>query len=57
MVDAETARAAGVPFVAVSFGFSDRPASAFGADAVIDHFDALSGALAHLAARNAFSSR
>jgi phosphoglycolate phosphatase len=57
MVDAETARAAGVPFVAVSFGFSDRPASAFGADAVIDHFDALPGALAHLAARNALSSR
>ncbi|HEX8579011.1 MAG TPA: phosphoglycolate phosphatase [Allosphingosinicella sp.] len=57
MVDAETARAAGVPFVAVSFGFSDRPASTFGADAVIDHFDALPDALAHLAARNAFSSR
>ncbi|HEX9954598.1 MAG TPA: phosphoglycolate phosphatase [Allosphingosinicella sp.] len=57
MVDAETARAAGVPFVAVSFGFSDRPATAFGADGVIDHFDALGGALAHLAARNAFSSR
>ena len=38
MIDAETARAAGIPFVAVSFGFSDRPASEFGADAVIDDY-------------------
>lgn len=45
-IDAETARAAGLPFVAVSFGFSDRPAAALGADAVIDHFDELHGALA-----------
>jgi phosphoglycolate phosphatase len=45
MIDAETARAAGVPFVAVSFGFSDRPAGEFGADAVIDDFGALIGAL------------
>ncbi len=41
IVDADTARAAGVPFVAVSFGYSDRPAGALGADAVIDRFDAL----------------
>lgn len=41
IVDAETARAAGIPFVAVSFGFSDRPASALGADAVIDDYAAL----------------
>ena len=57
MVDADTARAAGVPFVAVSFGFTDRPAGTFGADAVIDHFDALLSALAQLPARNALSSR
>jgi phosphoglycolate phosphatase len=38
ITDADTARAAGVPFVAVSFGFSDRPAEALGADAVIDSF-------------------
>jgi phosphoglycolate phosphatase len=48
MTDADTARAAGVPFVAVSFGFSDRPVEALGADAVIDHFDELRGALARL---------
>jgi len=38
ITDADTARAAGVPFVAVSFGFSDRPAIELGADAVIDSY-------------------
>ncbi|WP_416909308.1 MAG: phosphoglycolate phosphatase [Polymorphobacter sp.] len=46
MTDVAAARAAGVPVVAVSFGFSDRPAAALGADAVIDHYDALDGVLA-----------
>ena len=41
IVDAETARAARVPFVAVSFGFSDRPVSELGADAVIDSYEEL----------------
>jgi phosphoglycolate phosphatase len=48
ITDAETARAAGVPFVAVSFGFSDRPVEALGADAVIDQFDDLAEALRRL---------
>jgi phosphoglycolate phosphatase len=48
MTDADTARAAGVPFVAVSFGFSDVPAAEFGADAVIDNFDELIPALRRL---------
>ena len=39
------ARAAGLPCVAVSFGFNDRPADELGADAVIDHFDELIPAL------------
>ncbi|HEY6916764.1 MAG TPA: phosphoglycolate phosphatase, partial [Allosphingosinicella sp.] len=34
ITDADTARAAAIPLVAVSFGFSDRPVSALGADAV-----------------------
>jgi phosphoglycolate phosphatase len=38
IVDADTARAAGVPFVAGSFGFSDRPVEALGADALIDSY-------------------
>ncbi|MGZ8285123.1 MAG: phosphoglycolate phosphatase [Allosphingosinicella sp.] len=50
ITDADTARAAGVPFVAVSFGFSDRPVEALGADAVIDDYGELSGALERLAA-------
>jgi phosphoglycolate phosphatase len=48
ITDAETARAAGVPFVAVSFGFSDRPVIELGADAVIDDFSALIPALERL---------
>ncbi|MEA3031433.1 MAG: phosphoglycolate phosphatase [Sphingomonadales bacterium] len=46
ITDAETARAAGVPFVAVSFGFSDRPVEALGADAVIDSYHVLIETLA-----------
>jgi phosphoglycolate phosphatase len=41
ITDVETARAAGLPSIAVSFGFRDRPAEELGADAVIDHFDKL----------------
>ena len=41
ITDADTARAAGVTFVAVSFGFSDRPVEELGADAVIDGFEEL----------------
>jgi phosphoglycolate phosphatase len=48
ITDADTARAAGVPFVAVSFGFSDRPAQALGADAVIDRYGELIEALRRL---------
>lgn len=45
ITDADTARAAHVPFVAVSFGFSDRPVETLGADAVIDSYEALIPAL------------
>ena len=48
IVDAETARAAQIPFVAVSFGFSDRPVEALGADAVIDSYDELVSVLKRL---------
>jgi phosphoglycolate phosphatase len=54
IVDADTARSAGIPFVAVSFGFSDRPVEALGADAVIHHYGELIGALERLAARADF---
>lgn len=49
IVDIQTARAAGVPSVAVSFGFADRPARDLGADAVIDHYAELVPTLAALA--------
>lgn len=45
IVDAGAARAARLPFVAVSFGFRDRPLELLGADAVIDHYDQLIPAL------------
>jgi phosphoglycolate phosphatase len=50
ITDADTARAARVPIVAVSFGFSDRPVEQLGADAVIDDFGELVDALERLAA-------
>jgi len=43
--DSRAARAAGVPCVAVRFGFNDLPADELGADAVIDHYDELIPAL------------
>lgn len=46
--DIGAARAARLPVVAVSFGFNDLPPNELGADAVIDHFDALIPALLEL---------
>jgi phosphoglycolate phosphatase len=43
--DADTARAARLPFIAVTFGFDDLPVEALGADAAIDSFDGLMPAL------------
>ena len=45
ITDTDTARAAGVPCVALSFGFSDRPPAELGADMLIDHWDELIPAL------------
>ena len=39
--DTGAARAAGVPVIAVSFGYTDVPVAELGADALIDHFDEL----------------
>jgi len=46
--DTGAARAAGMPCVAVSFGFCDLPPGDLGADTVIDHYDELIPALAAL---------
>jgi phosphoglycolate phosphatase len=49
--DVMAARNAGIPSIAVSFGFSLCPAHELGADAVIDHYDLLIGALSALPLR------
>jgi phosphoglycolate phosphatase len=54
--DVRAARAAGLPVVAVSFGYCDRLPHELGADAVIDHFDALIPTLEHLGRNPPFSS-
>jgi phosphoglycolate phosphatase len=47
-VDIATARAAGVPVIAVSFGYTDAPIGDFAPDAVIDHYRELAPAIAAL---------
>jgi phosphoglycolate phosphatase len=52
--DIETARAAGIPVVAVTFGYTPEPVATFGPDRLIDHFDELWNAVASL---GSFSAR
>lgn len=49
--DTRAAAAAGLPVVAVTFGFSEVPVDTLGADAMIDHFDDLIPALEQLGAK------
>jgi phosphoglycolate phosphatase len=44
--DIRTAKAAGVPVIAVDFGYSESPVSGFGPDRVIGHFEQLPAAVA-----------
>jgi phosphoglycolate phosphatase len=46
--DAGAARAAKVPLILVSFGYTETPAADLGADALIDHFDQLPDACLRL---------
>lgn len=48
MTDVATARAAGIPVVAVDFGYTDTPPHELGADRLISHFDALPQAVREL---------
>ena len=50
IVDVDTAKAAGVPVVAVAFGYSALPVETLGADRFIDHFDELYAAVGELRA-------
>jgi phosphoglycolate phosphatase len=49
--DVGTARAAGVPVVAVSFGYTRTPAHELGADIVVDSLSEVIGAIRQLAAK------
>lgn len=49
--DVAAARAAGVPMVAVDFGYSDTPIAALNPDRLISHFDQLAAAVFGLAVR------
>jgi len=48
MTDVATARAAGIPVVAVDFGYTGTPPAQLGADRLISHFDALPAAVMEL---------
>ena len=51
--DILTARAAGVPVIAVSFGYTDEPVERFAPDHIVDHFDEVWGLISdRLAARS-----
>jgi len=46
--DIRTARAAGIPVIAVDFGYSERPVAEFGPDRIISHFEQLPAAVVAL---------
>lgn len=50
--DIRTARAAGIPVIAVDFGYTDRPVSELGPDRIISRFAQLPAAVAELRAAN-----
>jgi phosphoglycolate phosphatase len=49
--DIDTAKSAGIPVIAVDFGYTDRHVSEFAPDAVISHFNELAGAVGKIATR------
>jgi phosphoglycolate phosphatase len=52
LTDIRTAQAAGIPVIAVDFGYSDRPVSDFGPDRIISHFAQLPAAVAAISFAN-----
>jgi phosphoglycolate phosphatase len=50
LTDIATARAAGIPVVAVEFGYTDAPVATFSPDRVISHYDQLIETIGELAA-------
>src|SRR6185437_7297537 len=51
--DIRTARAAGIPVIAVTFGYSVPPVSEFDPDLIISHFSQLRSAIAAISPANA----
>ncbi|CAH1658160.1 Phosphoglycolate phosphatase [Hyphomicrobiales bacterium] len=51
LTDIRTARAAGIPVIAVPFGYTEVPVDQLGPDRIIHHFDELWDAVASLPAR------
>ena len=51
--DISTARAAGIPSIAVTFGYTDVPAANLGATEVIEHYSGFDGALGRILANAA----
>jgi phosphoglycolate phosphatase len=52
LTDIRTARATGVPVIAVDFGYSERPVSEFGPDRVISHFSQLPASISAISFAN-----
>jgi phosphoglycolate phosphatase len=52
VTDIRTARAAGIPVIAVNFGYSERPVSELGPDRIISHFAQLRSAIAAISPAN-----
>ncbi|MDI1345219.1 MAG: HAD hydrolase-like protein, partial [Pseudolabrys sp.] len=50
--DILTARATGIPVIAVDFGYSERPVSEYGPDRLISHFAQLPGEIAGISFAN-----
>ena len=50
--DIQTAKAARIPIIGVTFGYTDVPVTKLGADAVIDDYTEFRPALARLLAAN-----
>ena len=50
LTDIRTARAAGIPVIAVDFGYSERPVAELGPDRTVSHFAELPAAIAAISA-------
>ena len=48
LTDIRTARAAGIPVIAVDFGYSERPVAELGPDRIISHYAELPAAIAEI---------